>query len=59
MSTRCTVVWGSDFHLYEEVFDDKNIYLELSKPSSVLVEVDTSELNKTTNLQFSLSLIHI
>lgn len=29
MSTKCTVAYGPDFHLYREVLDDEHIYLEL------------------------------
>ena len=29
MSTKCTVAYGPNFHLYREAFDDESIYLEL------------------------------
>ena len=29
MSTKCSVAYGPDFHLYREVFDDDHIYLQL------------------------------
>lgn len=29
MSTRCTISYSDDFHLYEECFDTKNVYLHL------------------------------
>jgi hypothetical protein len=29
MSTRCTIGYDKDFHLYEECFDTNNVYLEL------------------------------
>lgn len=29
MSTKCSVAYGDNFHLYNECFDDSNIYLEL------------------------------
>ena len=29
MSTKCSVAYGPDFHLYHEVFDDDHIYLQL------------------------------
>lgn len=30
MSTKSTIKYGEDFHFYNEVFDDDNVYLELS-----------------------------
>lgn len=30
MSTKSTIAYGDDFHLYKECFDDANIYLELT-----------------------------
>ena len=32
MSTRCTISYDDTFHLYEECFDNHNVYLELSGP---------------------------
>ena len=29
MSTRCTIAYNDDFHLYEECFDKNNVYLRL------------------------------
>jgi len=29
VSTKCSVAYGPDFHLYREVFDDEHIYLQL------------------------------
>lgn len=31
MSTRCTIGYNDDFHLYEECFDTKYVYLRLDK----------------------------
>ena len=31
MSTRSSIAYGDNFHLYQEGFDDENIYLELEK----------------------------
>ena len=31
MSTKCTLSYGPNFHLYSECFDDQNIYLEIEK----------------------------
>lgn len=31
MSTRCTIGHGDDFHLYEECFDTKFVYLRLDR----------------------------
>lgn len=29
MSTKCTIAYGEDFHLYREVFDHEHVYLRL------------------------------
>ena len=29
MSTKSTIAWGEDFHLYREVFDEDHVYLRL------------------------------
>ena len=31
MSTKCTLSHDKDFHLYEECFDTRNVYLELDR----------------------------
>ena len=30
MSTKSTITYGDNFHLYTELFDDKHVFLELS-----------------------------
>ncbi len=45
MSTKSTVAYGPDFHLYREIFDEENIFLEVSNahfeasPGRVVVAV--------------------
>lgn len=45
MSTKATIAYGEDFHLYHECFDDEAVYLELekvefeAKPESVMVRI--------------------
>ena len=45
MSTRATLSYGPNFHLFEEVFDEEHVYLELSRadfeatPGRVLVTI--------------------
>lgn len=45
MSTKATIAYGDNFHLYEEVFDEDNIYLELdnvafeASPNRVVVPI--------------------
>lgn len=34
MSTKSTIAWGEDFHLYREVFDDDHVYLQLDTTHS-------------------------
>lgn len=29
MSTKCSLAYGDTFHLYQECFDEDNVYLEL------------------------------
>jgi hypothetical protein len=29
MSTKSTIAWGEDFHLYREIFDEDHVYLQL------------------------------
>ena len=29
MSTKVSLNWGKDYHLYQEVFDEKNVYLKV------------------------------
>ena len=31
MSTRCSLAYDGDFHLYQECFENDNVYLELDK----------------------------
>lgn len=45
MSTKCSIAHGTSFHLYNEVFDDEHVFLQLDKadfeatPDSVMVKV--------------------
>lgn len=45
MSTKCSIAHGTGFHLYNEVFDDEHVFLQLDKadfeamPDSVMVKV--------------------
>lgn len=45
MSTKCSIAHGTGFHLYNEVFDDEHVFLQLDKadfeatPDSVMIKV--------------------
>lgn len=45
MSTKCSIAHGTGFHLYNEVFDDEHVFLQLDKadfeatPDSVMVKL--------------------
>jgi len=45
MSTKSTISHGNTYHLYEEMFDVSNVYLEIEKtefkvtPNSVMVQI--------------------
>ena len=32
MSTRCTIAYDDDFHLFQECFENRNVYLTLDGP---------------------------
>jgi len=42
MSTRCTIAYDDDFHLYQECFENDNVYLRLDKGDwSASLETET------------------
>ena len=44
MSTKCSLSYGENFHLYNECLDDDNVYLRLTKPA---FQVDCDNLTVT------------
>ncbi|MET4709923.1 hypothetical protein [Endozoicomonas lisbonensis] len=63
MSTKCSLAYGDDFHLYEEVFDDYHVYLSLEKAefeasnNEVMVRIPLAiweHIRQFTNARFDL-----
>ena len=54
MSTRCTIGYNDDFHLYEECFDTKHVYLQIDRGFEAELAVgstdwrDNSPASRTT-----------
>ena len=44
MSTRCTIAYSDDFHLYQECFEQDNVYLRLDA-SDWAASLDTSAVD--------------
>ena len=43
MSTKATIINDKTYHLYEEAFDNENVYLDLSDLSGCCFEIWTNE----------------
>jgi hypothetical protein len=50
MSSKSTISSGEEYHLYQEVFDSKNVYLELSNTSYFRAEQGTVCIRLTPDL---------
>jgi hypothetical protein len=44
MSTKSTIYYGDDFHFYNEVADDYNVYLQIDKESLNEFHIDENKL---------------
>lgn len=49
MSTKLTISYNKDYHLYQETFDDKNIYIELKN-----IKFDYSNKHNESNINISI-----
>lgn len=54
MSTKCSIGYADDHHLYEECWDTSNVYLQLDK--SFEVEVSTFDGRPSVTVQIDVTL---
>ncbi len=54
MSTKSSLCYDENYHIYKEIFDNKNIYLELSNLNSIDLNIENNKSLITISLDIEI-----